>query len=418
MKLLARLVLLITGTLLLAHYLPAGYWLLADQRQRVPMVFYSCMQKDFLLFRSDQSRITRTDAAGKTYEREDFERLLPLDNYLQLYKDNRMPKEIDGIPITPEKLRRERVNVRLKPEVLDSPSVALTPLLEAESGRVRLEMPGDFMRLGDGIEFIDAKSNRVLAEKTGQFKRVFADAGFVFPVRLMGGNPSMLKPYDEGYYLVDASGAGFHLRQMRGEPILKRITDFCTPESKTLWTELKPRYIHVQEQDNHEVRALVISQKGEVYVVTGKDYQLVRLPLQHFDPATMQLTLRGDLLNRLVTVSSPGYVEAVVMDRAYQFVDRYTETVPEKTTRPAGQFAASLFPFTLDLESANSGYLGFRFAWGNRLVIVLNLVLLAALVGWLLMRQQKLRARLPELAAVGVGGIFGMILILLLPRTE
>jgi len=416
MKLTARIFLLFTGTLLLAHYLPAGYWLIADQRQRVPMVFYSCIDKGFLLFRSDKGEILRTDTNGKTYEREEFERLLPLDNYMQLYKDGRMPKEIDGVAISPEKLRRERVNVRLKPEMLDSPSVALSPLLESESGRVRLEMPGEFMRLGRTIEFIDATSNRLLADKSAQFEKAFAAAGFVFPVSLLGGNPSTLKPYDEGYFLVDAAGAFFHLRQVRGEPVLRRISDLVRPEEKASWAQLKPRYIHVQEQDNREVRALIIGQDGRAHLVVGKDYRLVTLPLRHFDPATMQFTLRGDLLNRLVVVSSAEYVEAVVMDLNYELLDRYTETLPAKAARPAGRVAAALFPFTLDFESDTSGYLGFHWAWGSRLAGALNLALVAGLAGWWWFRQRRLGPHLAELAVVAVGGLFGVAIVSLLPK--
>jgi hypothetical protein len=418
MKLAARIFLLFTGLLLLAHYLPAGYWLVAGQRQRVPTVFYSAVQKGFLLFRSDKGTLTRTDPAGKIYEREEFEQLLPLDNYMQLYKDGRMPKEIDGVAITPEKLRRERVNVRLKPEALDSPSVALLPLFESESGRVRLEMPSDFMRLGDRIEFIDAKSNRLLAEKTAQFQRVFSDAGFAFPVRVIGGNPSTLKPYDEGYFLVDAQDNCFRLRQVHGAPELSRLVDLAAPGEKSKWSGLRPRFIHVQEQDNREIHAVIIGRNNAVYLAVDKDFRLVALPLQRFDPDTMQLMLRGDLLNRLAAVNSSGYVEAVVMNRNYEFLDRYTETLSARAERPAGRIAAALFPFTLELESATSGFLGFHFAPGDVIAFGLNLVLVAGSAGWWVYRKRPLRGRWPELAAVGVGGIFGLVLVSLLPKTE
>jgi hypothetical protein len=417
MKLTARIFLLLTGILLLAHYLPAGFWLIADKHQRAPIVFYSCVEKRFLLLRSEVGEVQRTDLAGRVYEREDFERLLPLDNYMQIYKDGSMPKEIDGVAITPEKLRRERVNVRLRPEMLDSPSTGLFPLLESQSGRVRLEMPGDIMRLGDRIEFLDVKANHLLAEKSARFRKAFDEAGFVFPVRLAGGNPSTLKPYDEGYFLVDSSGAFFHLRQVRGAPELRRLADIVAPEDKDRWTKLRPRYLHVQEQDNKEVRFLIVDQDGGVHLVLGKDYRLVTMPLNKYDPTKMQLSLRGDLLNRLVTASSDASVEAVVMDRDYKFVDRYAETLIPREARPAGRLAAAIFPFVLDFESDNSGYLGFHMVRGNGLVWGINLVLMGILSGCWRLRKQSLTQRLPELAAVGLGGLFGFLLVWLLPST-
>ena len=67
-----------------------------------------------------------------------------------------------------------------------------------------------------------------------------------------------MKPYDEGCYLVDAKGDFFRLRQVRGAAELVRIRDLVAPDEKPRWAGLKPRHIHVQEQDNREIRALVV----------------------------------------------------------------------------------------------------------------------------------------------------------------
>ena len=117
MKLAARFFLIITGVLLLAHYLPAGFWLLADKSQRAPYVYYSSVTNKFLLYRFGKGEPLRVDTTGKVYERDEFEALLPLDNYTQLLRDGKMPKSINGIPIPVERLRRERINVRIKPVV-------------------------------------------------------------------------------------------------------------------------------------------------------------------------------------------------------------------------------------------------------------------------------------------------------------
>jgi hypothetical protein len=295
--------------------------------------------------------------------------------------------------------------------------VDLNPLLEAESGRVRLEMPADFMRLGRTIEFIEAKSNRILPEKSATYQAAFQAQGFVFPATIVGGNPSTMKPYDEGYFIADAGGAVFHLRQVQGVPELKRIADMVQPEEKARWTALKPRFIQVQEQDNHEVRAIIVAQSGEVSLVIGPDYRLVTLPLTHFDPATMLLSVRGDLLNRLAVVNSDHHVEAVVLNRNYEFVDRYTEKLLERKDGAAGKLAGNIFPFTLNLEDRNSGYLGFHFEPGKPLVLALNVVLVILLVTWFLLRKERFAARWPELLSVAATGVFGFILVWLIPKS-
>lgn len=418
MKISARIFLIVTGILLLSHYLPAGYWLLAEKQQRAPYVYYSCISNRFLFYRFGVGEPLRVDSDGKVYDRDEFEQLLPLDNYSQLLRDGKMPKTVNGIPIAVEKLRRERINLRVKPVMFDGPGVDLYPLLEAESGRVRLELPPDFMRLGKSVEFIDAKSNTLLAEKSAKFLEAFKAQGFVFPATIVGGNPSTMKPYDEGYFIADNQGSVFHLRQVQGAPVLKRVSDVVKPEEKARWTSLKPRFIQVQEQDNHEVRAVIIDQGGQANIVVGPDYRLVTVPLKDYNPTTMVLNMRGDLLNRLATVSSEHHLEAIVMNRNYDLVDRHSEPLRERRETTAGKIAGALFPFTLEFEDKNSGYIGFYAQPGNAMMWIVNGSLLLILTGWILFRKQRLPARWLDLLAVATTGLFGFVLVWLIPRSE
>lgn len=256
----------------------------------------------------------------------------------------------------------------------------------------------------------------MLNEKSAQFQKAFAAAGFVFPVELIGGNPNTLKPYDEGYYLVDAKGDFFRLRQVRGTPELLHRSGCAGGKAAMGATSAAlPSRAGAGQPRNPSAHR---GRDNGVHLVVGKEFRLVTLPVEHFDPAQMAFTLRGDLLNRLLVVSSPEYVEAVAMNRNYELVDRYTETLPAKAERSAGRIAASVFPFTLELESATSGFLDFHFVRGDGIAWGLNLALLAAVVAWWIFRQRPLRPRWPELAAVGFGGIFGFALIWLLPKTD
>lgn len=418
MKTAARLLLLCTGVLLLATYLPAIYGLLTAQRSRPPLVFYSSIEKRFLFSRLVHGEIRYVDTAGRTYEREEFERLLPLTNWAQVSKDGRMPKEIDGVPITLEAVRRAQFTVRLKPALLDSPLVPLAPLLEAGGQRARLELPPDFLRLGTTVEFLDPKSNRVLPAKSARFAAAFAAAGFQFPVTFANSNPTNRKPYDEGFYLVDAAGAVFQLRQIRGEPELRRVAELAAPEARAQWAALHPRYIHVQEIDSRELHAVIVDQAGAVHVALGPDYRLVTLPLRHYDPVRSELTIRGNLLHRIVVVESPGLLESVVLDRSYQPVARYEEALPLPEESLAGRVARVVFPFQWQLESPHSGYLGCQVVWGSAWTIALNAL---SLLGWCVWRRRAGRlswAAWPEALAVSFGGIFGLLSAWLLPRAE
>jgi hypothetical protein len=418
MKILTRVFLLVTGLLLLGHYLPEGYWLLAAKAQRAPMVFYSCVEKRFLFYRYTGQGVDMVDMQGRKYTREDFERLLPLDNYMQLLRDGKLPDSIDGVEIVPERLRRERLNYKIKPVSLDSPVAALYPLLDADNGRVRLEMPNDYMRIGSRVEFIDAETNKVSVEKSGRFQKAFETAGFVFPPRFVGGNPTTLKAFDDGYFLVDAKGTSFHLRQVRGESELTRLSDVAPAEDKALWQSLRPRYIHVQEQNPEEIRVIVINEDNRVYLALGKQFRLVEVPLQHFDPTTSSFVLRGDLLNRLITVVDDSSLEVVVLDRGYKLVDRYTEKLPQRAESPAGRLARTIFPFTVAFDDDNSAYMGLHLEHGRLTALGINALFLAVGAVWFWSRRQLSLKRLPDLAALAIGGLYGLILVLWTPRAE
>jgi hypothetical protein len=199
---------------------------------------------------------------------------------------------------------------------------------------------------------------------------------------------------------------------------LQRIADIVPDSEKARWTALKPRYIQVQEQENREVRAIIIAEDGRTHLVIGPDYRLVTLPLNNYDPAQMQFGLRGDFLNRLVTVNSDHYVEAVVLNRDYEFVDRYTETLPERKDHPSGKLAGLLFPFTLDLEDDASGFIGFHFSLGRPIALAVNAGLLLLALAWLLFRKRVFATHLPELIAVALTGVFGLAMFFLVPRAE
>lgn len=130
-----------------------------DERQReIACIFSSCIQKVFLLFRSEKGRSMAPDPAGKIYERRrSSNNCCRSTTTSNSTRTAGCPKRLTGSPSRRKSCAGARQHAA-EPEALDSPAVALTPLLEAESGRVRLEMPGDFMRLGRTVEFVDVKA--------------------------------------------------------------------------------------------------------------------------------------------------------------------------------------------------------------------------------------------------------------------
>lgn len=352
----------LTGVLVLSYYLPHFYSLVRPHRDRAPIVFFSPVKEEFLFLRSQGGETVRVDAAGQPLAQEDFEALLPLNFSSQLDKEGRLPATVQGREITAAALREGRFNLRLNPQLFDSPQIRLYPLLESDSGRVRLQMPDDFMRVQTGIEFVDAAENRVDHEKSEIFAKAFKDAGFQMPVGLVGGNPTTLKPYDEGYFLTDAGGSLFHLKQKRGLPLIHKIPD---PAEIVHQSNFQAVGIIVQEQETQEFRALLIGDGNRIVFLLGPDYRMAPVDFEDFNPRTMQLFIRGDMLYRILTVVGETHLESVVVDRDFQVVDRYREPRTPPRQQEPGKLATLLFPIQFLWESPHSLYLGWNFEFGE-----------------------------------------------------
>lgn len=464
MKHAARIFLLVTAAALLAHYLPIGWHILTATRQRAPFVNYSDTGAGFLFIRMEgaggNTRFYYADAAGRTLERDTFESLLPLTYHAQLYKNGAMPKEIGGVALSPGALRREQFTLRVRPGQLDTPRVPLHPVFETGDGRARLEPPPDFMRItgaaapsGSGlpplsekrqetaptppppatqasrrraIEFLDPQTNTILPEKSALYSDAFARARFVFPVTAAGSNPTARKPYDEGLYLADADGQTFLLRQTRGQPVLLRVADHAADPAA--WRALRPRHIIVNEIETRELRALIIDADGKPWLAVGENHRLVPLPVTRYDPAADTLSLRGNLLHRLLVVQTapaPGaapVLEAIALDRDYRVLARHHETLPDPAARPAARAGQMLFPLVWWLADDTSGYLGFHARVTPRdllpAALALNALLLAAHLLILRRRKTLSATRLPDLAATAALGLCGLLPALLLPRAD
>jgi hypothetical protein len=416
MKHFARILILITLSCLGTYYGPALVHLLLAERQRVPVVFYSPDSDEFLFFRYEGGEVRRVDQQGKIYSREEFEALLPLMHAAQLIKDGRIPETISGWAWDPAVARRARINMRLRAHQLDTPLVPLFPLYESESGRVRIETPREFVRLCSRVEVVDAKSNRLDGPATAAIQKVFDEAAFQLPVRLVGGNPTTLKPYDEGYYLVDREGDLFHLQKRRGQPFLLRVPLETLPGDRQKLQEIDPVFLLVQEHENRLIRVLVIGSDGEVFAVSGPDYIWQPVHFENYDPSTMDLSLRGDVLNLLFSVAGAEHLEAVVLNRDFCPAARHEEPLPGESQKIAGRVINTLFPFVLDLESANSGYLNFSLKINSPSAFGISSILAAAWAVFLFRRRQWRAKRIAEVVLVAMSGVVGLIAVNLLPR--
>ena len=275
-------------------------WLIPDAYRRATnpermwsSAFYSAVIDRFMIRTDTSSASEYSDEDGKTYTLRDFRLLLPFLYFADLEKQKQFPSTVAGTPVTPEAARQAMQSLQLRPRDWNRDQPPLHVLLEASPTGASLGLPPDVFRLeADGITFIRCADGSVNAEKSANFRDAMNAAGVAWPLRGLGGNPTPLKPFDEGYLLVDGKGAVFQLTMVRGEPACR---------ATGLAVEGRVRAVVVDEHPRKEFIGAIVTDAAVYLVMYGNT--LTRLPLEGFDASGSLAQVRSDPLHRTVATA-------------------------------------------------------------------------------------------------------------------
>jgi hypothetical protein len=403
----ARLLLVVLLVIVLASVLPYYYWKAFDVSIRAPRVSYSPVANKFLLLRPGFKDVQYVDLQGKKYTREEYEQLLPLANFRQLFSSGTMPDSIRSRKMDAKEINLNNIFLRIEPPYVGVPQIPLYPLFESQSGRVRIEMPREFFRIADRMEFIDASTNKVNDSLSALFTDALRAQGFQFPAQTIAGNPNTKKPFDEGYFVVDAGGGLFHIKMVKGRP-------FCMNTGKPAGVHVL--HMNISEMPLKEFYGVLIDRDNKAYIISYDHYRLIELPVLNYDPSSTMLLFSGDLFFRTFSVVADGWINTVVTDREYKIIDRYTEEWPTRYERTPGRIAAYLYPFTLNWMDENSVFVDFFTRWGDIRCLVGTAVALLVLIFARVVGKKKILSDIPEWFIVLLTGLYGLIAVLLIRR--
>lgn len=404
----ARYAAMMFALLVLATFLPRLFWkVMEGERDRIQMV-YSPVSEEFLFWHQDRygRDLYRSDG-GREMDRRDYALHLPFHFARDLVRWGEMPESLGGVAVNRETLHREIQEIRLRPSHLDGPEISLYFLLEAVSGFADLEMPKEVLRLsGREAVFIRIRDGKPDREKSEAFTGALQRADFHFLAKKAWGNPTPRKPFDWGWFVLDAKGDLFHLMQVRGQarvrPVLK---DFA----------LGVRYVQVEEHPGRHVFGMLVDERGGVYRMNFPDYALKPLPLKDYDPGTMILVWRRDPLGHHYTVLEENALTLTVTDHGDKILkEKRVELAPLKS-ETARKVAAFLFPFRIFQSSPDSRFITLRLGLNPDFPLMTGLGLFSALLGLFLWRRfQGISWKVSPLDWLVAGGcgFFGLLAIL------
>jgi hypothetical protein len=401
---LSRLALIALSVAVMAFFLPEIYWKALDRKVDIPFILYSAVIGEFM-FRSsdDYGQASFEDESGNEYSRIEFEKRLPFFYHRDLQKWGELPEEVGGLAVDAEMIRDNLQVVRIEPDDLHRPQIDLYPLFESESIFSGLEYPEEMFRIGERMEFTNARTNRVNEELSVAFSAELEKQGFRFPAATISGNPTTRKPFDEGYFVEDSAGRLFHVKMVQGEP-------FCRDTG--IAPEAGIRYLGIREHARKEFYGTLITGDGGIYLVSYDGYRLVRLPAEHYDPDAMSFQLLTDPINRTLIYKDTAegdMVYCVLTNRDYKAVKTYEHPI-ERDRPPAAEYLSGiLFPFSITSASPKSEYVLFDLEFSGLTSLAGLLASLAVLAAVRRAQSSRLRHCWVDLAVVALTGFYGLV---------
>lgn len=304
-----------TSTLVFLWGIPALVRLATYSAQSYPFVYFSSVVKQFCFREGSGKDVLRYDATGKQYSESEFDSVLPMLNYRQLSVNGVMPDSINGQAVAAHDIRRSTFVFRYAKTDVSTPHPGLYVLLESMSGRVDLASPGDAFRLGSTIEFIDIKPNAVNKAKSELYAKELDKRGFVFPAQWAEGDFNTRKPYDEGYFVLDAQGKLFHMKQVSGKPFIRN-----TGASDSIHIS----YFSILPVADKRFYGFVFDVQGYMYILESPSYRLVKLDMPPIDMQRDEVLIMGNMFYWTVTVtSSKGKTYYALANESLRQVDEY-----------------------------------------------------------------------------------------------
>lgn len=396
---------LILTTLVMMWLLPVLVAKLTYKPDKYPFVYYSTILDELAIMNYANER-PMSDKKGNTYTTSEMDSLLPMLNYRQLMSDGRLPDSIRGQEMNVRIIRSKSFTFRYDPSEINTPTCELYILFEAMPKRVGLTMPEDVFRMKDKIEFIDTETNTVNEEKSQAFQAELDKNKYSFPSRWLVGNPNPRKPYDEGYFSLDANGQLYHIKMVNGRPYVKNTG---------VGEDIDIAYFSMLEVPDKRFYGFLFSKQGEMYIIQNEigNYETLKLEIPPIDLEKDQVMIMGNPFEWTVSITNPdGKQSYGLQNESLKQIDEYH--IPRVSSK-WDNVSKWIFPAYLTLESKNSDYLIPIIHFTGFYALILN-VILAIGGGFYFYDTRKKRAF--KILYILVTGLAGFVSLLLLPKTR
>ena len=407
---------IIISILILSTYFVDVYEDLFSKRSEFVRIEYSPVSEDFMKTTypiGNQRKPIFSNLDGtEVYKRAKFMEFFPFKYYSDLVKWGTFPEKLASFENNGSVIMSSKQYSYIRQKYVDQKDVGLFPLFESASKFSSLEMPEDFFRFNSRIEFIVTQTNKINEEKSELFTKALLDKNVQFPIKRSFGKATTRKPFDEGYFILDAKNELYHFKMIKSKPFVKKI--------KTNGINIK--YIAMDENSRREYFGLVLSENNKVYLLMHEDYEFLELPIDGYNYKNQNFLMITDPLYRHISIE--GYDERTdtqviknyVTNLDYEVIAKNIYEYPIIKDTLYETTKELLFPFELIITKDGSSSYYIKLDHFNKKAFLLNLLLVIAYLAYIKMSKRKIKEHLINSMLLLSSGIYAIISIFIFAR--
>lgn len=405
---------IIITILVLSNFLPYFYDMALSKRGDYVKVGFSPVTETFIktTYPAGASRkaIYSTMNDKTTFTREKFEEFFPFTYFSDLIRWGTFPEKLASFENNTSVIMSSKQRLYFIHRLIAKKEVGLYPLFESQSKFSGLELPEEFFRFNNKMEFINTTTNKIEPKQTKLFTKALKEKGFSFPMKKIFGQPVTRKPFDEGYFIVDNNNKFFHLKKQEGQPFIKEI--------KTNGIDIK--YMLVDENSRMEFYGLVLGENKRTYLLMYDDYEFVELPIDNFDYTTDRLYVSTNPLYRYIDVDSNLEDKEVttnyVTNLDYELVAKNSLEFPYEKESFFKKLEESIFPFQFYFSKKGSYFYYPKISNINEKAFIFNLLIVLLYLVYIKYSSRRISEHIINSILILSAGIYALIAIFTFAR--
>ena len=386
--------------LMLSYFLPSFINLALPLDQNVTRVKFSTLTNEFMIQKtnklSGENKFYLED--GKEISEDIFMQNQPFSYYGALIKNGKFPKELEIYEKNTTLIMKNSQSISAKYISNLFKPVLIFPLMYDDVKYAKPVFAQFLIAFSANlVEVIDPAKNAPNIELTNELNAKLKEQNFSFPGRKFFTNPSPLKAFDEGAFLLDSKDEIYHLK-FDGKSFIVKDTNIAVKDVLN---------IVVSENQRREFYALVVA-KDSIGLI-GYDYKFISLPGAPFDYKKTNISLAINPLHKVLTLTSKDQISTYAMDQDYKLIaQNHTKLEPPLSKRYLKQF---VLPFELKITQESYFY-NFKFSDFSLKALAVSLFL--AFIAFVFVKKRD-----PLCAIfVAIFGIYGFIAVLIFNKEK